>query len=745
MTKKITSPQWELTIVDADTPSGRIRALNCLALSDVDNDGRIEMFTGGGEALIWYRAASTERGVVAEGSAHVGLAVEDIDGDGNLELACHFTPKNGKPTISWFKFEGNIAGPWAMHVIDDAPTGDGHDVLFADVDGDGENELIVNACYCPVPGLFIYKRDGDPTRPWRRYLVQQGVVEEGLAVADFNDDGKLEIASGVRLYLQPDAGPFSGPWRSMVVAPDAREMCRVRAVDITGNGRKDLVIVDSEYLDGDLSWFENRMAETPDQPWVAHHLEHGIYYGHSLCTSRCPDTGTVWIMVAEMARGGWEQECNQDARVMLYTSKDNGATWNREILYQGAGTHEALLLDIDGDGVEEVVGKEHWVSKVQVYHHVDSPSPIALYSHVFIDRDKAQTGTDILAVDVDGDGMNDVVCAKWWYKNPTWEKFQIPGVSQVVNAYDIDGDGRQELIATQERKEGDKPNWLSNELCWLKPIDPLAGKWEKFPIGSGIGDWPHGSVVAPILPDGKLALVTTYHSAHALEQGAVPHYPELWEIPEDPSQSPWPKRPLADILYGEEVAACDVTGNGLLDVVAGCWWLENLGNGEFKIHQIADREDFYPARVATMDVTGNGRLDVILGQEVMDYPKKIVPWSPLAWFENPGSNANGPWKRHVIDTVRCAHSIGVADLDGDGEMEVICGEHYPFHAYRSRCKLFVYKKADSAGISWKRWTLDDRFEHHDGTKVIELSPGRFGIISHGWRDSLYVHLWEPPR
>jgi hypothetical protein len=39
--------------------------------------------------------------------------------------------------------------------------------------------------------------------------------------------------------------------------------------------------------------------------------------------------------------------------------------------------------------------------------------------------------------------------------------------------------------------------------------------------------------------------------------------------------------------------------------------------------------------------------------------------------------------------------------------------------------------------------VDDRFEHHDGAKVIELEPGRFGIMSHGWRDSLYVHLWEP--
>jgi hypothetical protein len=38
--------------------------------------------------------------------------------------------------------------------------------------------------------------------------------------------------------------------------------------------------------------------------------------------------------------------------------------------------------------------------------------------------------------------------------------------------------------------------------------------------------------------------------------------------------------------------------------------------------------------------------------------------------------------------------------------------------------------------------LDDRFEHHDGTKVFEVAPGHLGIISHGWTDSRYVHLWE---
>ena len=78
-----------------------------------------------------------------------------------------------------------------------------------------------------------------------------------------------------------------------------------------------------------------------------------------------------------------------------------------------------------------------------------------------------------------------------------------------------------------------------------------------------------------------------------------------------------------------------------------------------------------------------------------------------------------------------------------GEVEIVAGEHDPFYPYRARCGLFIYKKADPAGRSWKRYQLDDRFEHHDGARIVTLSPGRLGIVSHGWRDSLYVHLWEP--
>jgi hypothetical protein len=95
----------------------------------------------------------------------------------------------------------------------------------------------------------------------------------------------------------------------------------------------------------------------------------------------------------------------------------------------------------------------------------------------------------------------------------------------------------------------------------------------------------------------------------------------------------------------------------------------------------------------------------------------------------------------VIDKVRSPHSVDVADLDGDGQPEIIAGEHDPFTPYRSRSRLLVYNKADPAGLAWRQTVIDDRFEHHDGTKVFEVWPGRMGILSHGWADSRYVHLW----
>ena len=724
---------WELTIIDADPQQAH--DLGSLAVGDLDGDGHPEIVTGGNGSLLWYRPATGERGRIATGSFGVGLALEDVDGDGRPEVVAA-EETGGPQRIVWFRPESDLHGTWQRHVIDDACDGSAHDVLFADMDGDGKRELVANAAYCAHPGLFIYRSGDEATAPWTKHAVDQGVFAEGVSIGDLNGDGRLDLVHGPYVYLQPEADPYTDLWARTIFAPSFREMCRTALVDVTGSGRPDIVIAESEYMEGRFSWFENRLWENPQRPWVEHEIDRGWVYAHSLEASE--EGGRARVFIAEMAAGGWDAPRNWDARVAEFTTSDHGATWRSESIARGQGTHQAVMYDIDGDGAREVVGKQWQVPALHIWDRPDRPSLPVRFHHRILDRDKPYTAIDILAADVDGDGRDDVLCGSWWYRNGGWERHDIPGIHQVINAYDLDGDGRKEIIATKQRAGASAGyDGLSSELAWLKPVDPLQGEWEEHTIGTGSGDWPHGSLVAPLLPDGGLALVTGYHDA--TDGGASP---ELFDVPDDPTR-PWPRRALARIPYGEELVACDLTGDGILDIVAGCWWLENKGDGTFEPHEISrDHRDI--ARVRAADINGDGKPEVIFVEEGLDYNVRTTSFAPVAYFAQ-GEDVRKPWTLHVVDKVRSPHSLDIADLDGDGELELIVGEHDPFWPYRTRCRLLVYKPTDSHARAWKRFVVDDRFEHHDGTKVISLGDGRLGIIGHGWTDSIYVHLWEVQR
>jgi hypothetical protein len=747
------SDAWELVVLDAFP--AHMTETGGTAAADLDGDGKTELIIVGNGSMLWYRPSTAERGVIVQGRFGVGIALEDVDGDGRLEIvtAKGIAAKPGEEerwSLCWYKGGSTISDPWKEYVLDPLTVGNPHDVVFGDLDGDGKRELVVNAMYCEHPGLFAYKSPADPRQPWKKQMIQTGRSAEGTATGDLDGDGRDEVVSGPYWFSAPQAGPFAGQlWEAHALAPDFREMCRAKIIDVNGDGILDVVLVEDEYPDGRLSWFENRLKHNPQQPWLQHPIDANLDFSHTLQAWHDPKTKHVHLLAAEMNAGGWLNPYNWEARLIDYTSAD-GAKWQSEILYQGEGTHEAVRIDLDNSGMHvifghaaQVVAKKGYMGWVQMFRPRNTLSPLGRYKHVFVDRQKPYTGVDILAADVDGDGRKDIVCGAWWYKNPGWERHSIPGVAQIIAAYDIDKDGRLELIGLKPKStDGGFYNALSSNLVWLKSVDLGKDLWEEHVIGTGDGDWPHGNVIAPLLPGGRLALVCGYHD-HTTSP------PQIFEIPADPTQ-PWPKRIIANIPYGEEMVACDLDGDGKLDVVAGPYWLENTGDGNFEPHLLIEPQyaqfDNQNAisRIAIMDVNGNGRPDILFTVEDVDWNNEVRKafFSPVGWLENTGSPRDKKFNLHFIDRIRSPHSISVADLDGDGELEVIVGEHDPFHPYRSKCRLYAYKKDDPQGVQWSRFPLDNRFEHHDGAKAVELTPGKLVIVSHGWMEQQYVHIWE---
>jgi len=368
------------------------------------------------------------------------------------------------------------------------------------------------------------------------------------------------------------------------------------------------------------------------------------------------------------------------------------------------------------------------------------PRPLSLdkWQHIVIDSTRSENdlvkgwawfGMDF--ADGNKDGFGDMVAGKWFYLNPgeqgkPWNRSTIKDTVDNMFIVDVDGDEFADVIGLR-----------CNEQYWFEAENREHTQWKATKIGEETicnhRMSSMGFCKADIFSGGKPELLFT-------------DYPgKVWcfEIPENP-HSLWPVTIITENGATEKfVAAGDMEGDGDLDLATayqigdekhfkGICWFENPGTNEggWQRHEVGE-VDYTADHFAIADFNGDGVGEILVteGRSPEKYPAGIYLFGTD--LEN---LARGQWDKKLINIQYSTNSLEVADLDLDGDIDFVTGEH------KGACKLQLWENDGNAHFT--EHIIDSLKESHNGTKLFDLEgDGDLDIATAGWYEYKKVHVW----
>ena len=222
------------------------------------NSNQVDLFPGKGNGLFATPVVSATPLVPAN-----YLLSADFNGDGNLDLAVT-TDSGGLFGGSVFLGKGNGTFERANGGFQGFPGAVG------DLNGDGKLDLasVDNNFFNNI--LEIYLGAGDGTFASSSLPNFTGSISTGLAMGDFNRDGKLDLALPSSIFgtgnvLQVYFGNGDGSFQAATNSPASQDFIEVVAADVNGDGILDLIADGScVYLgNGDGTFNEKGCTKVP--------------------------------------------------------------------------------------------------------------------------------------------------------------------------------------------------------------------------------------------------------------------------------------------------------------------------------------------------------------------------------------------------------------------------------------------------------------------------------------------------